>query len=143
MDLISIKNSIVSTLKIDSDLKLIGVKNVFEGDRDQVSVDEYPNIRIEIVSNDESEREINNRVDLVATIAIGCYMKIEDVDSQLDSMIGFETAVKKSLSQDPTLGGVAIDRVFLTSLYDNEYWPIRGVIVQMQVKYRQTYKTRT
>jgi len=144
MNIVDIKDYIVELLEDDSDLSdTIGVKKVYEGDRQNVPTDNYPAIFVEILENDEIRNDANTNVRLAATFAIGCYKKIEDVDSQLTDIMNFEKYAKKALSQDVKLGGNSIDVSFGKTFYDNDFWPLRGAVITFNVLYQQSFTART
>lgn len=143
MNIKDIKDEIVSTLTNYAGLTALGIKAVYEGNREQVSMDNYPCLMVEIFKNDEVRNDTNTKVDLIATFGIGGFKKIEDVDSQLDDIMELEKQIKKAISQDVTLNGNSIDLNVIESVYDTDLWPIRAVIVTVQVHYRQTFTDRT
>lgn len=139
----SIKNEIISVLQADSDLSALPVRNVYEGYRTGLPNGNFPCIMIELVENEEVRNDGNDSIDLVLTLSIGAFLKVENKDSQLDDILDFEKLIKKALSQDVKLNGQAIKFDFDTTIYDVELWPIRGAIIKGQALYRQSFTTRT
>lgn len=143
MNVKDIKDQIVTQLTGYAGLTSLGIKKVFEGNRDQVSDDNYPCIMVEIFKNAEVRNDTNTKVDLVATFAVAGFKKVIKVDDQLNEMMELEKQIKKALSQDVTLNGNALDLNFTESVYDTDFWPIRAVIVTIEVLYRQEFAGRT
>ncbi len=143
MQAVNIKDEIKSVLSDDSELSTFGLKRIFEGDRENVSKTDYPCIMIELLENEELKNDVNGQSDLLVTFAVVCAMEVRDPDDQLDEILNFEKLVKKVLSTNYNLNSEAIRLSFDRTVYDSEFWPVRGAIITVQVLYRQSFLTRT
>jgi len=140
----AILTQIKTTLTGNADLTTFGLKKVFEGIRENVSTDDYPFIAIEPAENDEERavREINGNIDPFITFGISGFIRDTNPDTQLATLFNFEKLIKVALCADVKLGGNAVNSKFGKVLYDNQFWPVRAVMLTFVVQYRQNFKTR-
>lgn len=140
----SIKNKILAVLRANAALIALPVRKVFDGVCDNKSMDDYPNLCLELIDNNEGTgiRNVNGSVDNTVGLAIGCYIRDMNAETQLDALLDLENAVKKALSQDITLAGEALKFKFERTLYTNQFWPVRVAVIPIMVDYRQNFTTR-
>lgn len=140
----AVKDKIIDLLEASADLTALNLKKVFESVRLKVSMDDYPCIFVEFIEDEEQIDSVNGSLTNTIRFGIMCFMREYDANSQLTTLFSFETAIKKALSQDVTLGGTAINSRFkMTSSDGLEFYPIRGILLEFDVEYRQLQKQRT
>lgn len=138
-----IKDRIISILQADSGIISFGIKKFYEGIRDRVPDDNFPYIVIEPeANNDGTRRDLNGTIDNEIVFMIAGVIKEREINDQIDNLFELETLIKKALCQDVSLGGKALNFRFQRTEYDRQLWPVRAVVIDLAVEYRQNFKTR-
>jgi hypothetical protein len=111
---------------------------------------DYPCIVLEPdVLNEDDDNCVGDRQSLQFFIKIFAFVKIQDAEKLVagnDSVKGIldtDNYIKQAISASPNLGLTDIDRIFIiSSSYDYEAFPIRGLTITVRVDFRQYYTTR-
>lgn len=114
------------------------------------SYNQFPAIVIEpIPQAEEISNDTNVKVDIRYPVAVIGYSKVMEPDKQIvgdANSIGLadlENNIKKAISEDHTLGGVAIMATIKTSEPDLIEWPTRSISIEVEILFRQDRAART
>jgi len=135
----------VQTL-LENDSNLSYVKKVMLGIREEITL--FPCIVLEPLDNLELP-ETYPRQELDFSIGVYGYIRATTKDKQLvgtvaqPGVLDLENDMKLALDSDRVLSCKAYDMAIVRSDYDIKYWPIRGVLMQVVYKLKQTIGERT
>ncbi|MCK9324721.1 MAG: hypothetical protein M0P69_04415 [Bacteroidales bacterium] len=146
----STSTAIITALKTqleDSD-SLSYVKDVFLGVRDNVT--QFPCIIIEPLGSEESDA-IYPSQEIVLLVAVHGFIRIMDKDLQIigsgaiKGVMDFENDIKKALSEDRRLGisGSDVNVTIGATRMDYEAYPVRNLVVEVKIYFRQPSEART
>lgn len=147
MDAKTLYNEVKSILENDATLKGY-VKDVYAGVRKSIPDAGFPCIILEPKRRVESN-VVYDTQDNVLELSILAYTFVRDEelqivgDSNYKGILDFENDILKALCAYPTLSGKCTQFLFTNSAYDVESYPIRGVIIDLQINYRQDFTART
>lgn len=143
-----ILTAIQDHLKNSAHLSYINDDCIFLGARE--SMPQFPCIVIEPLPNsNEITNDMNTYVDIRYFVAVIAYNKVMEPNKQIvgddyvKGIADIENDLKKAISLDGTLGGVAIDTIIHTSDLDFQEWPVRSVALEVEIFFRQNRTTRT
>ena len=134
-------------LKNSSDLSYIADEAVILGARE--AYDLYPCVAIEKVRTAEEEIDINTLVSIRMAVVVIAIIRVHDPSIQVVGsgtnygIVDVENHIKKAISEDKTLGGLAIDITIGQAVNDFEEFPVRSVGIELEIFFRQTELTRT
>jgi len=137
-------NQLKTILENSSDLSY--VKNVFLGYREGIT--QFPVIILEPMRIVESD-DIYGRQELRFSVAIIGFISVKDKERQIvgdanyKGILDFENDIKKAISADRTLGGYAIHTTFIETRYEFVEYPVRGLAIDIEVRFRQDTEART
>lgn len=142
-----ILSALQDQLKNSADLSYINDECIFLGARESLS--QYPCIVIEPLPNSvEINNDMNIYVDIRYFVAVIAYNKVMESnkqivgDSNVKGIADIENDLKKAISSDGTLGGVAVETIIHTSDLDFQEWPVRSVALEVEIFFRQNRTTR-
>lgn len=142
-----IVNAIISQLQSSSSLSYINDLAILNGARDDINI--YPMLILEPTYDDELDTDTNTKVDIKSGFVLMAYNRVNEISKQIvgDSnnkgVKDIINDIKKAISSDRTLGGVAIDTKIGRASYDFDEFPTRMVALEIEVHFRQTESTRT
>ncbi len=139
-----IKDEIVAILKASQDLNDFGIMAYYEGFRKVVADTSYPFLVVDIGENDETPNDVIANVKSKITFYITGVIYVRDPDLQNNALLSIEHGIKKCLSNNVQLNGKAYNLTFGKTNPDKyEHWPVRAIVVPVEVDYRQNFLTRT
>lgn len=142
-----VTSAIITQLKNSSDLSYVNDLAILNGARDDINV--YPTILLEPTYDEEEDTDTNTKVTLRSGFVLMAYNRVSEVSKQIVGDVNSKgikdilNDIKKALSSDRTLGGVAIDVRIGRAEYDFNEFPTRMVALGIEVIFRQTESTRT
>lgn len=142
-----ITTAVISQLQASSSLSYINDLAILNGARDDINI--YPTLILEPSYDDEQDTDTNTKVTLRSGFVLMAYTRVNEISKQIvgDSVSkgvkDILNDIKKAISADRTLGGVAIDVKFGRATYDFDEFPARMVALELEVLFRQTESTRT
>ena len=125
------------------------VKNVFKGWRDNINDSHIPCIIIEPESVKETVPFYEEESELYFGLLITGIIKIWDKNKQIvgdarqKGILDIDNDIKKTLGADVNLGGTAMMFTFPDTRYDYTAFPLRGVQITIDIRFRTKYKERT
>lgn len=140
-------NAIVTQIKNSTNLLYIKDNNIFKGYRESIVT--YPCLYIEPDVTEESESDINGKVDIRFTVVIVGIVKSQDSDKQITGdenvkgILDLENDIKKAVMEDTTLSSNVLDVNIQTSGYDFNEWPLRTVEIRASLYFRQNRVNRS
>jgi len=138
----STASSIMEKLKtqLEGNANLSYVSGVFIGARESVTL--FPALFIEPIRNEETSESLAYQR-LTLTVAILGYVSVRNVDKQIvgdtktRGIIDLENDIKKAVSSDRSLGGLAIDTRIRQSVYGRSEHPARSISIEIDIDYAQ------
>lgn len=139
---------VLSQLKtqLENSTDLSYVKNIFLGYREGIT--QFPVIILEPMRIVESD-DVYGRQELRFSIAVIGFIAVKDKerqivgDSNYKGILDFENDIKKAISADRTLNGLAIHTSFIETRYEFVEYPVRGFAIDIEVRLRQDTEDRT
>ena len=138
--------ALIARLQTDSVLSAyVPAANVLEGTREIGTMTAFPTIMIE-TDGDMLLDQTYPWERLILPVKLGGFIQAYDKNAQLSGLNGllqFKNDIKRCLSQDDNLGLSDVYSVIWQSSKDNNtFYPIRGFIASVNIKYRQNRTTR-
>lgn len=141
----SLYNQLLLTLEQNPTLKLY-VKTVFEGIRFDIAKESYPCLMVEVVRNNEIEKDFGQVKRVWAEFDIFGHIFEHDQDSQIVGdkrkgvfgILNIENDIRACLQSSNTLGDRAIDLQMYPTEFEYKFYPVRGLRIRARVLYQQT-----
>lgn len=125
------------------------VRSIFAGWRDNIPDSQIPCIIIEPNDLKETVPFYEEESELYFGLLITGIIKIWNKDKQIvgdtrhKGILDIDNDIKKTLGGDIDLGGTVMSFVFPDTKYDYTSYPLRGVQITMDCRFRTKYKERT
>lgn len=124
------------------------MKNVFEGRRYNIEPESLPCIMLEVVRNNETEKDMNQykriylHVDVLAFSSnnFNEFNKTIVGDNKYKGILDIENDIRACLQSSYTLGDRVIDIKFDPTEFDSadiDKYPIRGLLMPIRILYQQ------
>lgn len=127
-------------LQASTNLDSVQDSCILLGQRENIA--QFPTVFIELVSIGEADI-VYGRQRLTMVCRIFGISQTQDKDAQLTDLLDLENNIKKALSSDITLGGVAISLSVKETTYEIVDYPVRACGIRVEILFQQDSVTRS